>query len=305
MRLRAALALFFLAAPAVARAVHGRLAFSLLAGGGYASDVFVGAGLGPDGLVQVTPSARLDLSLAPEWKLAAVADVSYGHYPSSGFTSLVESAALEGRYIGGATWEAALTVGAEIGSYSLGSPIEPDNPASPSVVSTVAARLSPLLRLRGLGFEWRAAGVVAARSSTGATGEDIPEHDYALLAGLMHPLGENATFAATYKIAHTDTDSTRLDFTFTSHALFALVSWRVGELDLQAQLQLQTAAFATAGREELERLTLSAAHPVSESVDLEAVYSFAANQSDDPSRPSATRHLAFLALRWRFAEVKW
>ncbi len=303
MRLRAALALLLLVAPGVTRAVHGRLGLSVLAGGGYASDVFVGAGLGSGGFLQVTPSGRLDLSFTPEWKLAASADVSYGHYVSSGFTSLVESAALEGRYIAGAAWDAALTASAENGSYSLGAPIDPSIPGSPSVVSTVAARLSPLLRLRALDFEWRAAALVGARSSTGAGGEDIPEHDYALLAGLMHPLGRSVTFAATYKLAHDD--STRVDFTFTSHALFALLSWRLGEFGLQAQLQLQTAAFATGARENLGRLTLSAAHPVTDSLDVEAVYSFAANYSNDPSRPSSTLHLAFLAVRWRFAEVGW
>jgi hypothetical protein len=119
----------------------------------------------------------------------------------------------------------------------------------------------------------------------------------------MWPIGAGASLAGTYKLAHAD--STRVDFAMTSHAVFALASWRVEPFDLEAQLQLQTASFATGARENLGRLTLQLAVPIAASVALEAVYSFAANHSNDPSRPSATRHLAFLALRWRFAELGW
>ncbi len=300
---RAALALILAATPAVAHAARGKLAFSLLAGGGYASDVFIGAGLGPDALLQLTPAGRLDLSLGPAWKLAALADATYGVYLSSGFSSLAESAALEGRWIAGESCEASLAASGEHASYSLGAPIDPNDPSSPSVVSTVAARVSPLLRLRALGFEWRAAGLAGTRSSTGPAGEDIPESDYALLLGFMHPLHASLTLAVTYKLGRVD--STRPDFAFTSHALFALLSWPLGKWDLQAHLQLQTASFETGFHEDLGRLTLGVAHPLTESVDVEAVYSFAGNLSNDPSRPSASRHFAFLALRWRFAEVLW
>jgi hypothetical protein len=297
----AALALLLLAAPAEA-ATRGRMAFSLLAGGGWSSDVFVGAGLGPDGVLQISPAGRLDLSLSPEWKLAATADVSYGRYLSTEYTAVGESAAVEVRWLGGPSWEASLAAGAEHAAYSIGSPLDPALVTSPSVSDTFAATASPLLRLRALGLEWRAAGVLGARSSS-AAGGDIPEHDYAALAGLMWPLGEGASLAGTYKFAHAD--STRLDFTLDSHALFAALGWRLGDFDLRAQLQLQTAAFATGARENLGRLTLGLAYPILPSVDLEAVYSFAGNRSNDPSRPSASRHLGFLALRWRFAEVEW
>jgi hypothetical protein len=302
VRLRAALALLFLAGPAISRAAHGRLSFSLLAGGGYASDVFVGAGLGPSAVVQVIPSTRLDLSLAPQWKLAAFADFSYGHYVSSGFTSLAESATLEGRFVPNTTWDASLALGGENASYSLGSPLDQSTGTGPTVFSTTAARASQLLRLRALGFEWRAAGLAAARIST-ATGGDIPEHDLAALGGVMHPLGEDASFTVTYKLAHTN--STSPDFTLTSQAIFALLFWRVGEIDLLLQLQLQSTGFANQAHEDFERLTLSATHPLSQSVDVEVTYSFAASQSDDASRPPGRRHLAFLALRWRLAEVNW
>ncbi len=298
---RAILALILLAAPGATRATAGRLAISLLAGGGYSSDVFLGAGLGPDSLLQVTPSGRLDLSLAPRWKLTALADASYGRAPSSGFDSLAESGSLEARWLGGETWEASLAAAGEHASYSLEVPLE-GGAAGPSISSTTAGRLSSLLRLRSLGFEWRAAGLVAARRSTSEAG-DVPETDLALLAGAMRPLAASLSLAATYKLAHTD--STRRDFRLTSHALFGLLTWRVGKLDLEAQLQLQTASLESGSREDLGRLTLSATHPIAAWLDVEAVYSFAGTHTDDPNVPSAARHLVFLALRWYVLETTW
>jgi len=306
--LRAALISLLLTAPAAAQATRGRVSFSLLAGGGYASDVFVGAGMGHDGLFQVTPSGRLDLSLAPTWKLAASADVSYGHYVASEFSSLSQSAALEGRWLGGERWEASLAAAGEHANYSLGAPVDPALVSSPSVSSTLAARLSSLVRLRAAGFEWRVAGVAGARSSTSGSAT-VPEKEVAFLAGAMRPLARTLSVAATYKLSRTVSELP--DFTYTSHALFALLSWRVQELDLGAQLQLQTSALGTGAREELGRITASAAHPMTEDVALEAVYAFTANHAENapgssqPTLPSATLHLAFLAIRWRFAEASW
>ncbi len=297
---RAALTLVLLVYPADARATAGRLSFSLLAGGGYSSDVFLRASLGPDGLLQVTPSGRLDLSLAPRWKLTAIADASYGYAPSSGFDSLAESASLEARWLGGESWEASLEATGEHVSYSLEVPLEVG--AGPSVSSTSAGRLSSLLRLRSLGFEWRTAGLVAARSST-SEGGDVPETELALLAGTMRPLGAKTSLAVTYKLAHTD--STRPDLSLTSHAVFGLLSWRLRALGLQAQVQLQTASPDSGAREDLGRFTLSAAHPIASSLDLEAVYSFAGTLTDDPGIPTATRHLVFLGLRWYVLETTW
>ena len=194
----------------------------------------MGAGVGPDGFVQVTPTARLDLSLAPAWKVGAAADASYGRYLASEITSLVETAALEGRWLPDPIFDVTLTAGAEHGSYALGSPLDPGSAASPSVTSTLAGSASSLLRLRSLGLEWRAAGVVATRSSTSA-GVDVPELDRAVLAGAMFPVGVHGSLSVTYKLARND--SARPDFALTAHAVFALFSWRLSALDLQAQVQ--------------------------------------------------------------------
>ncbi len=299
---RAVLVLLFLVAPDAARAARGRLVFSVAAGGGYASDVFVGAGLGSDGLFQITPAARLDLSLSPRLKLGASTDLSYGYYVSSQFTSLFESASASARWLGGEAWEASLEAAGEHGSYSKGLPIDPGLVTSPSVSSTVAGRISPLLRLRAGGFEWRAAGVAGARSSTSA-GADIPETDLAALAGFARPLSERVSVAVTYKLAHDQSD--RTDFTLTSHALFGLLSWHLERLALGAQVQLQTSALGTGVQEDLLRVTATASYPVSNALDAEAVYTFTADRTDDPARPSATLHLAYLGFRWKFGEVSW
>jgi hypothetical protein len=301
VQLRTVLMLGVLAIPNASHAVHGRLSLDLLAGGGWASDVFVGADLGAGLMTQVIPSARLDLSLSPGWKLASFADFSYGHYVTSGFTSLAESASVQIRHLPGTSWDATLELEAEHAHYSLGSPLDPSG-TGPSVFGTLGARVSPLWRLRSLGVEWRLAGVAAIRTST-AAGGDIAEQELAGLAGIMVPLGGDASLAVTYKLDRND--SARPDFTFTSHAAFALATWSLAELDWQAQLQLQTASYADGAGGQFGRLTLGVTCPVSPSLDVEASYSLAATRSDDPSRPSAARHLAFLALRWRFLEVGW
>ena len=298
------LALACASVPLGARATSGRLALSVLTGGGYASDVFVGAGVGPDGFVQVTPTARLDLSLAPAWKVGAAADASYGRYLASEITSLVETAALEGRWLPDPIFDVTLTAGAEHGSYALGAPLDPSSAASPSVTSTLAGSVSSLLRLRSLGLEWRAAGLVATRSSTSA-GVDVPELDRALLAGAMFPVGAHGSLSVTYKLARND--SARPDFALTAHAVFALLSWRLEALDLQAQaqVQLQTGTLGTGTREDLARVTLGASRALAEALDAELTYSFAGADTTDPLRPPASRQLAFLGLRWRAAVLAW
>lgn len=299
VRRRAVLIVLLLAAPHAAWATRSRLSLSMLAGGGYASDVFVGGGFGSDAFFQVTPSGRLDLSLAPRWKVAAIADLSYGRYLSSEFSSLGESAAVEGRWLGGESWDASLTAAGEHARYSVSVPLEG---SGPSVSSTVATRLSSLLRVRAAGFEWRAAGVGGLRSST-AGGDTVPEEEVALLAGAMRPLSQTLSVALTYKLGRTVSE--RASFTYTTNALFGLASWRLEGIDLEGQLQIQTAGIGTGARDDLLRASASAAYPLGDAVALEGVYAFTGTRSDDPGRPSGTIHLAFLAVRWRFAEVSW
>ncbi len=297
------LCLLLLLAPATAAAASGRVAFSALAGGGYASDAFIGASLGPDAVVQVTPSARLDLSLAPEWKLGAVAELSYGRYLDSEFTAVSESGALEARWLRGPV-DASLALGGDHTSYSQGAPLDPTLVTSPSVSDTSSVRASPLVRVQALGLEWRGAGLLAWRTSTRPSGGPVPERDRALLVGVLRRFSPRFSGSATYRLAHTSSD--RADFTLTGHALFLNAAVQVGwETALEAQLQLQIAQFATGAEEDLARATLQLTRPLSDRVDVEIAYSFAGNHSTDPLRPSATRHFAFAGLRVRLGEVTW
>jgi len=299
---RAALAALVLAAPAAAD-VPGRLSASVSAGGGWASDVFVGAGAGDNAFAQVAPAARLDLALAPAWKLAALGEVFYGTYRPSGFTTLSEWGALEMRWLPGDPWEASLTASLEHASFSQGAPLDPGLVASPTVTASTGWLLAPVARLRAAGWEWRASAVVAGRRSS-AGDQLVREQITALLVGGSRPLGRRFDLSLSGKLARSDSD--RKDFAFEAASLFLGVGARVLEAArLEAFLQVQEAEFDTAARETLVRLTLAATLPLWERVDLEAAWSFAGNVSSDPSRASASRQVAFLGLKGRSGSLTW
>lgn len=298
---RSAALLLVLLAPALAQAARGRLGLFLSAGAGYASDA-VGPTLGSDAFGQVAPSARLDLALSPAWKLATAGDVTLLQYAGGGDPAVTESADAELRWIASDRVELQLAAGAEHASHGDGSALDPLLVAGPIVTATLAGTASALLRLRAVGVEWRLGAAGAARASAGLTG-DVSDEEVRLVAGLRRPLGRRVAIAATYGLSRTaSADPT---FAVTSHALLALASWAPGDLSLRAQLQLQRSSFDSATREELARATLSASYPLAETLALEAVYGFAVHDTTDPTRPSATRHLAFAGLRWRPAEVTW
>jgi hypothetical protein len=117
----------------------------------------------------------------------------------------------------------------------------------------------------------------------------------------MRPLGESASVAATYKLARAASSDPSL--THTSHALFFLAFLRVARVQLAAQLQVQTTAVGTGVRENLGVATASAVYPLLDTVDLQAVYSWSGSRTTDPERRFAARHLAFVGLRWLFAEL--
>lgn len=301
---RALLLVALSSAPSLARAVPGRLGFTLLTGGGFTSDVFVGAGEGPQGFVQLSPAARLDLSLDPRFKLRAGAEAWYASQQPSGFSSLSGAGSVEIRWLPEGPWRLTLSGGAERGAYSQGAPLDPALVTSPSVSTTTSAWATPLASLSALGLEWRAAALVAARWSLAADGTEVPEHSRALLAGVLWPASPLVSLAATVKGLRTT--SPRPDFALEGLALFAVASARLSDDDLvEARLQLQHARFDTTAREDLGRIGLSFTHALSEEVDLEAAYSFAGNATDDPARPTAALHVAFLGLRTRLGKVTW
>lgn len=299
---RVAIAALALSTPAAAD-VPGRLGASVSMGGGWASDVFVGAGAGDNGFAQVIPAARLDLGLAPAWKLAALGEVFYGTYRPSGFTTLSESGTLEARWLPAEDWEVSVSGTAEHADFSQGAPLDPDLVASPTITAATGWRVSPGARLRAAGWEWRASVVAAGRNSR-AEGQPVHEQVTSLVAGARRPL--DPRFDLTLSGRLTRSDSAREDFAFDAAAILVAVGARVLEdTRLEALAQVQGSRFDTASRETLVRLTLSATHPLWEKVDLEVAWSYAGNASNDPARSFASRQVVFLGLVGRSGYLSW
>ncbi len=302
MNARAALAALALSAPAAAD-VPGRVAASVSAGGGWASDVFVGAGAGDQGFAQLVPAARLDLALAPAWKLAALGEVFYGTYRPSGFTTLSEWGDLEARWLPGEPWEAWLTASFEHADFNQGAPLDPGLVASPTVTAATGWRVAPTARLRAAGWEWRASVAVAVRRSS-AEGQPVYENITSVTASAFRPLGRRFDLTLAAKLTRSNSD--RDDFAFKAAALFAGAGVRVLEATrIETLLQVQPARFDTSARETLVRLTVSATQPLWERLELEAAWSLAANASSDPSRASASRQMVFLGLTGRTGSLTW
>lgn len=301
------LALLALLAPAAAGASHGRLQLSLYAGGGLASDLFVGAGLGREGLLELQPGTRLDLSFSPEWKAAARLGAGYAAFTASGFAAGSASGELVARWLR-PSGEGSLTLTAERLSYTTGAPLDLTTLASPSVTGSSAVQLAPLVRFPGWGAEWRLAGLAGLQSSTAAGGEPVAERQLAVLAGVGGALARWA-LAASYRLQWTASD--RPDFAATAHGLFATAARRLGPLDLEGRLQLLLQRTGAGAREQLLRSGLSAAWPLrfagaeGPSLALEALYAHAAAWSDQPGRGFASRHQVTLGLRGRVEVVEW
>jgi len=286
--------------PAAAGAVPGRVLLGLHAAGGATSDLFVGAGLGSEGLWEVRPEARLDLSLAPAWKLATRLGAGQASFTRSGFSSRSGSAELEGRWLGPGL-EAALTAAGEATSFSTGAPLDPSVPSSPTVTRSRALRLTPLVRWPGLGLQWRLAAPAAWQVSGTAAG-DVSERDLALLAGVAARAGPWA-LAGSYRLQRARSD--RPDFTGTSHGLFATAARPLGPVELEGQLQGLWLHTGDGTREQVLRAGLEVSRSLAEGLWLEAVYSWAGAWSDRAGEAYASRHQATLGLRGRLEAASW
>jgi hypothetical protein len=298
---RAAAVLLLLALPAAARASRGRLAFSLVTGGGYASDA-VGAALGSDGFAEIAPATRLDLSLSPAWKMTASGELTYVHYFSSSDPSWTEDAAWEARWIASDRCQLSFGLEGEHASYAPGALLDPLLVASATATETTAGTATAAVRWQALGMEWRAAGAGTARTSALA-GDDVTDQELGLIAGARHAIGDRGAISLAYQL---DSDgSARPEVSVTSHALIGRLAWGFSRLFLQAQLHLQTSSFGTGVGEQFVRATGAASYAIARGLDVEAYYAFAAHDVGGPAPFSATRHLAFVDLRWRWAEVSW
>ena len=297
---RLALAALLLA-PVAARAAHGRLALDLLAGGGWASDVFVGAGLGPDGIATLEPSLRLDLAFSPAWKGSARLEARAGTYTSSGFAAAGAGGEAEGRWVG-QDGEASLALGGDWTGYTTGAPLDLATPSSPAVLGSRALRLRPAGRWRAFDTTWRAALALAHVASEVPGGGPVTERDGALLLGAGRPLGP-VLASATWRLARAD--GGRPDFSFTASALLLAAEVAAGPVGLQARLELQLARYRTEARERLLRAALVASAPLWRHVSAEATWSFAASRVTGPGAGEATRHLVLLGVRVQAEPASW
>jgi len=297
---RLALAALLLA-PLAARAAHGRLSLDLLAGGGWVSDVFVGAGLGPDGVATLEPTLRLDLALSPAWKGAARLEARAGGYTGSGFAAAGAGGEAEARWVG-QDGEASLALGGDWTGYTTGAPLDLAMPSSPAVLGSRALRLRPAGRWRALDTTWRAALALARVASEVPGGGAVTERDGALLLGAGRPLGPLLA-SATWRLARAA--GTRPDFSFTANALLLAGEAAAGPVALQARLEVQAARYRTGARERLLRAALVASAPLWRRVSGEATYSFAASRVTGPGEGDAGRHLVLLGVRVQAEPASW
>jgi hypothetical protein len=287
--------------PTPAPATHGRLSLELLAGGGWASDVFVGAGLGQDGVATLEPSLRLDLAFSPSLKGTARLEARAGTYTSSGFAAGGAGGEAEARWVG-RDGEASLALGGDWTGYTTGAPLDLATPASPSVLGSGAVRLRPGVRWRALDATWRAALPLALVTSEVPDGTTVTERDGALLLGAGRALGP-VLASATWRLARAG--GTRPDFSFTANALLLAAEWPVGPMGLQARLDLQWARYRTGARERLLRTALAASLPLGRHLAAEATWSFAASRVTGPGAGDASRHLLLLGLRLGAEAAAW
>ncbi len=168
-RFAAAPILLALAAPAPAE-VHLRLSPVLRSGGAVASDLFLGAGVGPGAEVVLAPSLAADLSLATRLKLRTEYDFAYAYTQANAGSSWdhLASLAVRARIWDRLWFEPSGRFGSE--RYSeVGVPDDLVVGRRLRAFDLVAAQ--PHLRWRGDRFDFGLAYAWLASSSLGVDGE--------------------------------------------------------------------------------------------------------------------------------------
>lgn len=214
------------AAPVARADVEGRGMAVVRTGGGYATDIFLGAGYDPTPSATLAPSGVLDLSFSPKVKLFTQAELDAEHYFSTGGTAYVgyAEALLQLR-----PWTAVypeLFASAQGNVYQdLLGPPDPANPQLPSV--SRAEKLAAGLALRGYWqtAELRVLALAALRSSVGAA--TYLEYPLNLQASGAVPLGARLRLGGYYRFSDNESDSP--GFFFRAHEVSAFLLWRPGD----------------------------------------------------------------------------
>lgn len=296
--------LLLAAALAGGPATHGRFVLSAETGGGWASDAFLGAGLGAGPFAQLAPGARVDLSLGPRVKLAAGAGLSFGRFGAGPFSFASQAAGVEARFLPGkADFEAGVALAGERSTFSAPAPLA-GTASGTGVTRTAAALVTPSVRLRRRSITWRGTLTGAARSSR-VGGEDVGERGLAAQAG-----GEwtaRPWLRLDLAAYHERTASDRPDFAriATSGAAGA-AAWPLGEAGpgLALAISVQRTRFDTGVRETLARASVDASQPVG---PVEALLSISSSRSveDGADLPSSHRQVVFLGVRGRARVLGW
>jgi hypothetical protein len=277
---------------------------SVETGGGFASDAFLGADLGSGPLAQLTPGARLDLSLGPRVKLAAGASLSYTRFTAGKFSSASQAAGVEARLLPwGRDLEACLALAAERATFSSPAPVA--GASGTGVTRTAAAFLTPSVRLRRGSLTWQGAVTGSYRSSR-VDAEDVAERGLAAHAGVEW--AARPWLRLDLAARHERTASARPDFALVATGGSAGgTAWPLGDAgpELALDVSVQRARFDTGVRETLGRASVDAAQPVGP-VEALLGWSWARGAAEGAERGSARgRHLVFVGVRGRARVLAW
>ncbi|ACG75005.1 conserved hypothetical protein [Anaeromyxobacter sp. K] len=292
-----------LVALALCSAAHGgngRLLLSARAGAGWAGDTYLGADMGGGAFAELSPSARLDLSLAPRLKLDATGEVSLARYQAGGFGATSGSAGVRTRWLGDG-WEASLAAAAEHAAFTSGVPLG-DLAAGPQVDATTAALLTPQLRVRTGPVALRAAVTGALRSSR-ASGDRVGERGLAALAAAEWAPCRRAALELSLRHERVASEDPAFELRAWGGAASALLN-PLGALEASAVAQVHRAALHGGVDETAWRATLDLAHPAGP-VWLVVSGGWARSATGGAGRAVADRATVFAGVRGSARVLSW
>lgn len=292
-----------LVALALCSAAHGgsgRLLLSARAGAGWASDPYLGAGMGGGAFAEVVPAARLDLSPSPRLKLDATAEVSLARHRAGDFGAAAASAGVRGRWLAG-RWEASLAAAGEHAAFTSAVPLG-ELAAGPAVDATRAALLTPQLRVRTGPVTLRAAATGTLRSSRAAGGR-IGERGIAALAAAEWAPHRRAQAELALRHERVGSDDPAFELRAWGAGATGLLR-PAGALEVGAVAQVHRAALRGGVDETVWHGALDLAHPAGP-VWVVVTGGLARSSTSGPDGAVADRALLFVGVRGGARVLSW
>jgi hypothetical protein len=280
----------------------GRLSLHLGTGGGWASEAFMGAVSGSEGLAQVSSGVRLDVSLAPEVKLAAGGEASWGRYLASDFTASSGSGGIEARLLLDG-FELGLAAAGERAAFSEPAPLDPGLVATPDVDATSAGTATFFARRRGAATDLRV-GVSGGLRASRWNGIDAVQHEAGAAAVMGWSFHPRATASAGVRALLVGADRPEFERRGGSAAL-GLALRPVGDLQTELQGQLERARISGGYAERALRVHAEISHPIGESATALVSWSWTRGDATRPDLAAAERQQVFLGLRARLRLDLW